>query len=251
MNFKDILKMEIDSISLFSKKTVTPSGAIFYDERLADKYFHNYFLVTNEIKDTSDLIAYELEHKNKGFVIFRFEGVDTSHLEYLKDYKEETYGYYVANIADLHFASPNVCDIEIVDPKSDDAFFQFMYQDSLPFGEGYARGNAKRHQEVLIEHKPHFFYLKLTHEHQIIGHINAYIQGSVAKIDEYYVKEDYQKQGFGTALMSNMIDKLKKQSVKEVYLVTDLEDTAKDLYVRMGYKHVGTFKQYQKMFKND
>ncbi|PKK93544.1 MAG: hypothetical protein CVV61_04160, partial [Tenericutes bacterium HGW-Tenericutes-6] len=83
-----------------------------------------------------------------------------------------------------------------------------------------------------------------------IGHLNVHIQNDRAKIDEFYVKEDYQKQGYGTALMSFMIETLKRKKIEEVYLVTDLADTAKELYVKYGFKLTGTFKEYQKHFDN-
>jgi spore maturation protein CgeE len=92
--------------------------------------------------------------------------------------------------------------------------------------------------------------MKHTHQHQIIGHLNAHVEGDYAKIDDFSIVDSHQKKGFGTALMKAMLDELKKLHVKEVYLVTDLADTAKELYERMGYKQTGIFYHYIKMFKD-
>jgi ribosomal protein S18 acetylase RimI-like enzyme len=123
-----------------------------------------------------------------------------------------------------------------------------MYQEDLPFGTSYAIGNIKRQRDILKEHLKDYFYLGLTHEETYIGHLNAHIQGTRAKIDEFYVIDQYQKQGYGSAMMSFMLKHLENKGVDEVYLVTDLADTAQSLYVKYGFKLMGTFKEYQKSF---
>lgn len=250
MTLKDILRIEMNHIRLFSTGTIKQSGIIFFDERLKDKYYHNYFHITESNWDLNELKAYEIDHKKEGFVNFLFETGDTSFNDFFDGYKKETNAYYQAKIDELSLTPKINPDIKRVDPLHDELFFEFLYQDSMPYGESYAKGNAKRQQEVLSQNLSRYFYMKVTHQHQIIGHLNAHVEGDYAKIDDFSIVDSHQKKGFGTALMKAMLDELKKLHVKEVYLVTDLADTAKELYERMGYKQTGIFYHYIKMFKD-
>lgn len=82
----------------------------------------------------------------------------------------------------------------------------------------------------------------------MVGSSHAFIHDTFAKIDEFYVAEAHQKQGYGSALMSDMVRRLTQVGITDVYLVTDLEDTAQALYRKMGYQFAGSFKQYQKIY---
>ena len=46
-----------------------------------------------------------------------------------------------------------------------------------------------------------------------------------------------------------MINLLKSKGITDVYLVTNMRDTAKELYKRMGYIQKGSYVQYKKEFQ--
>lgn len=245
---QNIVEMEKKYVSLFSEKTFLPSCIVFRDDQQTDKYFHNFLMIHQDGYDINDLMTYEDRKKQDGFVIYRSEDVNLQDVSFLHDYQVETYGYYAGNIDDLTVIPKTTCDIEMVHPNQDPLFFDFMYQEDLQYGKSYAVNNVKRQKEVLINHADHYFYIKAMLNQKVIGHFNAFIDGNIAKVDEFYVQETYQKQGFGTSLMAYMLNELKSRGIEAIYLVTNLEDTAKDLYVKYGFKQVGQFKQYQKIF---
>ncbi len=250
MTLEDIIDMEIKYISLFSRKKKRASGIILYDDKQKDKYAHNLMFLNQQVIEISELKQYEKTQSKQGFVKFRLEHQDRLDFQFLSSYQMSTFGYFSSHINHLHLNANKDADIKIIDPSADDLFFEFMYEEDLPFGVSYAEGNVQRQKEILKAHQKDYFYLGLKYQDTYIGHLNVHIQNDRAKIDEFYVKEDYQKQGYGTALMSFMIETLKRKKIEEVYLVTDLADTAKELYVKYGFKLTGTFKEYQKHFDN-
>lgn len=246
MNLNEIIKTEMCYVSLFSKRIATKSGYVFYDDSQKDKYAHNFMMLLKNPISIDELSEYEQKQKENGFVIYRLE--NQIQMDF-KDYEEENCGYFSASIHELKVLNHKAYDISLLDPN-DDHFFDYMYQEDLEFGKSYAKGNIKRQKEVLQKNSHCFFYIKAIFKEEVVGNLNAFIDGKYAKIDEFYVKEKFQRQGIGSALMSYMINLLKNKGVTDVYLVTNLSDTAKDLYKRMGYIQKGSYVQYKKMFPN-
>ncbi|MBW4258522.1 GNAT family N-acetyltransferase [Methanobacterium sp. YSL] len=246
MTIHDIIQMEQQYVSLYSKPTQTPSGVIYFDAHQTDKYFHNYFHITEPIRELTDIQDYEQHHASYGFVIFRVDhDIETN--DYFKDYDMSHYGYFHAKVTDLKLKETQFKP-ELVNPLDDQPFFDFMHQDDIQFGESYAFGNEKRQKEVLKQHPNTYFFIQIKMNDQVIGHLNAFTHDTFAKIDEFFVLESHQKQGYGSALMSDMVRRLTQMGITDVYLVTDLEDTAQELYRKMGYQFAGSFKQYQKIY---
>ncbi|MFU8786030.1 MAG: GNAT family N-acetyltransferase [Candidatus Izemoplasmataceae bacterium] len=241
-----ILQTEMKYLSIFSNMHPLTCGTIFQDLNQRDKYMHNFLMVHKQIINDDELKDYEKNHRNEGFVIYRFEDHTDKAYDFLNDYQRSTYGYYHQMIDKLTIPKAKAYDVTMMDPKHHNVFFDFMYQEDLEFGVSYATGNIKRQKEVLIKEHKRFFYLTVKDHEKIIGHINAFMDGSYAKIDEFYVLDAYQKQGYGTALMSKMIEHLREKQITEVYLVTNLADTAQKLYERYGFNLVGTYVQHQK-----
>lgn len=246
MNLQDIIQMEINYVSLFSKATETSSGFIFQDDHQTDKYYHNYFHVTLPISNLDDIQSYIQNHEPYGFVVVRIEEpIDSQNL--FDDYEMSHNGYFYAKLMDLNLKETSI-EPTLVNPNDDQSFFDFMYDEDLQFGTSYAIGNVKRQKEVLTQNTNHYFYIQVKEADQVIGHLNGFLAGKLAKIDDFYVKETYQKQGYGSALMLDMVRRLSEKGVTDVYLVTDLAGTAQHLYRKMGFTQVGSFKQYQKIY---
>lgn len=246
MTIQEILNIEMKYLSMFSHKIPCQYGHIFSDPLQYDKYSHNLMMVLNKSISVLDINMYEQKQREYGFVIYRLE--NQIQMDF-KDYEEENCGYFSAPIHELKVLNHQAYDISLLDPN-DDHFFDYMYQEDLEFGKSYAKGNIKRQKEVLQKNSHCFFYIKAIFKEEVVGNLNAFIDGKYAKIDEFYVKEKFQRQGIGSALMSYMINLLKNKGVTDVYLVTNLSDTAKNLYKRMGYIQKGSYVQYKKMFPN-
>lgn len=209
MNIHDMISTEIAYVAQFSTITRTTDYLIAKDELQIDKYFHNFMMIHSDDVSEDALKLYESKQKKEGFVIFRFEEKNSQTFSLLRNYQLETYGYFHAKIDSLHISSAISCSIERVNPYKDDKFFEFLFNEDLPYGEDYARNNVLRQRMVLQEYSNNYFYLKLVLDGEIIGDINACLQSHVAKIDDFNIMEKHQRKGYGSALMRSMIEVLK------------------------------------------
>ena len=250
MNIIQLIETEISYVSQFSVIDRYDTYLIAHDDFQKDKYFHNFMMIFDECINEDELKAYENKQLAEGFVIFRFESMNQRAYPLLENYTLETYGYFHAPIDNLAFSNQVPCQIKVVDPRNDEAFFDFLYQEDIVYGEAYAKSNASRLNQVLTQNQSNFFYMKLEVDQKMIGHVNATVCGAVAKIDEFQIKKSHQRKGYGSALMSAMVQTLKERNIRDVYLVTDMDDTAKDLYVRYGFTHLHSYRQYFKPFKH-
>ena len=61
----------------------------------------------------------------------------------------------------------------------------------------------------------------------------------VAKIEDFDVLPKYQRKGYGSALLKEIICIALEQNARIIYLVTDEDDTAKEMYLKIGFEKVG------------
>ena len=74
---------------------------------------------------------------------------------------------------------------------------------------------------------------------QIIGSCELFINNGVAKIENFIVLPAFQRKGYGTTILKALIDIAISEVSKIIYLVTDEEDTAKEMYKKLGFSKTG------------
>ena len=62
---------------------------------------------------------------------------------------------------------------------------------------------------------------------------------SIAKIEDFDIVEMHQRKGFGSQVLRTLLKSCHEDHIKYAYLVTDHDDTAKDMYLKSGFKLVG------------
>ena len=241
MMYKYLQEMEMAYIKLFSEKLEKPYGAMFEDTNQRDKHMHNILFVTNnritpkEIQDYLDLT------EQFGFSNIRFDMMEIpKHID-KKSFQIVPCGYYVSKLDDIHIKPKRQVTLLKVNPEHDTDFYQFIFDDDKQFGLDYAKNNHVRLKEVLMQNQVDFNFYKLMHEGHMIGHINVFYQDQIAKIDDFYVLEPYQRQGFGLAMFYQLLQEIKQRNILEVYLITSELEEAKFLYQQIGMKHIGTY----------
>lgn len=236
-----IFKHEKIYVNLFSAITELPFGYEAEDISQRDKYYHNYLNISNQNYKDKDISRYINKTKKYGFSIIRLEDGINIKEKLIKDATIDTNGIYSTNINDLQFKIKVDAKTKRVDPSKDKAFFDFLFKEDKNFGQDYALGNTKRQKEVLDTAKDVYGYFMIEVENQVIGTLNYCINNDMAKLDDFVVAEDFQKKGYGSKLMHDVIEYLKTLGINEVYLVTNLSDTAKDLYQKVGFKYVSKY----------
>jgi spore maturation protein CgeE len=251
MKLDKITSHEQFYVSLFSKVRDHIFGYEAEDLKQRDKYYHNYLHLLNDRFTKQDIDYYIDKNLVHGFIMIRAEnGLDIRNFIDSKDIIDQD-AYYGNDIKNIHINKKRNVDVRLVNPETDESFFDSLYKESIAYGKTYAQGNKKRQKEVLSESKDAYFYLKATYNHKIVGMLNACIRGNLAKIDDFVIKEDFQKQGFGSALMFDMIELLKKRGIEYVYLVTDDEDTPKVMYEKWGFQLISTYLVIRKMYNEE
>lgn len=72
------------------------------------------------------------------------------------------------------------------------------------------------------------------HKGEPIGNCELFINGTVAKIEDFDILDAYQRKGFGTSVLKHLVRKAQGQGAEWVYLITDDAETAKEMYVKSG-----------------
>ena len=69
----------------------------------------------------------------------------------------------------------------------------------------------------------------------IIGTIGAELYGDAALLRSLAVNKDYQNKGFGQALYNELISKIKKMNINNIYLLTE---TAEGFFHKLGFQKI-------------
>lgn len=241
MKLNRIIEMEIRYVSMFSQIIKTKFGNITFDDRQSDKYYHNYMHIINRQLLMDDVSKYLISQFERGFANYRIEHqIQLSKLKHILPYSVQMNGYFAQMIDQLVIPVKREITVRKVREDQANHFFEFLFEENKVYGIPYALGNVTRQREVLFSN-PNYCYYEVIEDDQVIGHINVFIDGNDAKIDDFVIKDAYQKKGYGSALMSYVIAELKSQKITGVYLVCDMMDTPKDMYHAWGFEHIGDY----------
>mgnify|MGYP001761324204 FL=1 len=122
---------------------------------------------------------------------------------------------------------------QVTEQNIDDYVYIHNYF-ALPFGEQYAKENAKQIKECFLSDGKNRLIAYLGKKP--VGIVDLIITSHTLEIDGLGVMEQYRHNAIGSSIQSH-VGKLAK--TKPVILVADGEDTAKDMYIKQGYTYLG------------
>lgn len=73
-----------------------------------------------------------------------------------------------------------------------------------------------------------------------VGNCELMMNQKIAKIEDFDIIKMHQRKGFGTHMLKSLLKICYDNQVEQAYLVTDHNDTAKQMYAKCGFKVVGT-----------
>jgi ribosomal protein S18 acetylase RimI-like enzyme len=246
MRRQEAQELSIKSALMFSRIQYLDGCMYLEDPDQRDKHMHNFLLLDQPLKDEHILHSYRDGMAQYGWAQFRVEQPGECHAlsSYLNHHPHvsQTLLYMAAPRASITLPrSSKRLDLRRVDPFHDDAFFEFIYKEDVAFGEVYAHGNWKRMKTVMQIHS-HIEYFTLYDHDMMIGHIGIIYHGHTVEIDEFYILETYQRQGYGTAMMHAIVTRLKEKNIQTVFLEANATDTAQHMYRRWGFNDVGSYR---------
>lgn len=243
-----IIECEIQYTKCFSEFCENKDIIRFRDKQLNDMYYHNYTYLKRAMGENDlqriieDEISLRLSEKSDFCNITSNFDVSSSLLFKLK-YKPEISknGYYSFDIS--HFPRLNVlsgCTIKKVNSQEmvDNILFCDLQHDESTLGKDFCTRRCYRRGKVYVSDKGVNSYV-CYHNGEIIGNCDLFIDKGIAKIEDFAVIPTYQRKGYGSTILKAIIDIAIKENCHTVYLVTDEDDTAKEMYLKIGFNKIG------------
>lgn len=244
--FNLLMDVELEYVRCFSKELKTKEFSRFWDDELDDMYAYN-LTVVQDIEDINNIISNEFKHSRnlgKEFLVVEING-DTSK-EFLLNLKlkpssvDKLYYMSIPTKEYENMLLNEECKIEEVKTKAE---FQEMINlsivDNAPnWGEDFAEERIIRKVKSYKENNGLKVFLSYK-DNTPMGSCELLISNKVAKIEDFGVSEKYQKKGFGTTIIRDMVKRSYESGAEIAYVITDSKDTANDMYKKCGFKKVG------------
>lgn len=72
-----------------------------------------------------------------------------------------------------------------------------------------------------------------------VGNCELMTNDNTAKIEDFDIIEMHQRKGYGSHVLRNLLKICNDQGIDNAYLITDHDDTAKEMYLKCGFELVG------------
>ena len=211
-------------------------------------YYHNYTYIkrlTSEIELKSiiqDEISLRLLEKGNFCNILLDFAVNSSVLSMFEHNPDiSRNGYYSFDLSQFsRLSSLPGCTIKKVINQEmvEDILYCDLQHDEEEIGKDFCTRRCYRRGKVYISDEGVNSYV-CYHNGDIIGNCDLFMFNGIAKIEDFAVIPSYQRKGYGTAILQALIDIAIKENAHTVYLVTDEDDTAKEMYQKIGFKKIG------------
>jgi spore maturation protein CgeE len=244
-----IYNTEVEYIKCFSDCYEDGPIIRFTDSLLGNMYSHNLTYIKYDISDEEfvKILSAEAAHNRnvgKGFVNIQFDFPNRPELlgnGNLEPAEVTSYDYYFFPVE--HYASLKPRE-DCVIKKLDNSLLETALELDLrtngeDLGADFVKRRFERRSMVYLEPGKVDNYICI-HNDEAVGHCDLFINGNVAKIEDFDVAPDKQRQGYGTAILKEMIRFALEDRADTIYLITDHSDTAKDMYEKLGFIKVAS-----------
>ncbi|HSQ87542.1 GNAT family N-acetyltransferase [Romboutsia sp.] len=243
-----ILECEIEYYKCFSKYDENDDIIRFRDNQLPDMYYHNYTYIKKAMEEKKLLSIIENEIslrllESSHFCNIILNSVVNDSLLSILEYKPQLSitGYYSFNISNFsNLNNLDSCTIKKVINQEmvEDILFCDLEHDEKKLGKDFCTRRCYRRGKVYTSDKGVDSYV-CYHNGNIIGSCDLFIHNGVAKIEDFAVRPKYQRKGYGTSILKALIGTSIKENCHTIYLVTDEDDTPKEMYEKIGFHKVG------------
>lgn len=243
-----IMGCELEYTKCFSEFYEKENIIRFRDKELKDMYHHNYTYIKKamgeaELKDIlEDEISLRLTEGSNFCNVFLSPDINSWLLTKL-EYKPSvsTSGYYSFDISCLsRLKARQDCVIKKVENQAmiDDILFCDLQHDEKSLGMDFCRRRCYRRGKVYLSDKGVNSYVCYQGSERI-GTCDLFIHEGIAKIEDFGVIPKHQHKGYGTTILKALIETAIKEKCHTIYLVTNEDDTAKEMYLKNGFKKIG------------
>ncbi len=245
---KHIKAAELNYIKEFSTSVENNEMILFSDDNLPGMDHHNFCYVKENLSKEAleHTINNEIKRRyanqlSSAFFISDFE-IDKTLFEtlpYEVSYYTFDYLYRSTDQMDkLKVRSDFLVKPALSKDILDDGILIDIEANKRHMGD-FAEKRIKRKAEIYSDPTLKTNLFVGYHNQVCIGNCELFIDKDIAKLEDFDIVQSYQKQGFGTSFLSYLLT-IAHQKVNTLYLVTDAEDTAKEMYYKCGFEKAGS-----------
>lgn len=244
-----IKKTELEYIKEFTTNTENDEVILFTDTRLPGMDHHNFTYIKEGIKKE------KLKETVNKDIKRRYEGKHSSAF-FISDFKidEELFKDlpYEVTYHSFDYMYVNTSEYENLNSRSDFSVKAADSEEVLSDGVNidivankkymgdFAAIRIKRKAEIYTDKELKTNLYVGYHDDVCIGNCELFITDKIAKLEDFDIAEPYQKKGFGTSFLKHLLSLTHDSNVETLYIVTDSDDTAKDMYTKCNFKKIGT-----------
>lgn len=242
-----ILETEIAYTKLFSQSSEDDTLIRFWDDDIPDMYVHNYIFVKQDTVRLADILKEEItlrQSQQKDFLRVEMSfDFDHAVLDALPVRPVVTLYDYMAIQTDRYRSIHGNEQGRVVCAEHEDILADGIAVDVLAneaeMGLDFAVRRMHR-KSMVYQARDLPLDLYVCYDHmQAVGKCEMMLHHNIAKIEEFDILPDYQRQGFGSTVIRELLKKASEQKIEQAYLQTDSSDTAKYMYAKCGFEKVG------------
>jgi spore maturation protein CgeE len=242
-----MIETELEYLKCFSDFTEDENGIRFSDESIPDMYSHNLTYLKQSISGDlySDFFEREIwESKSKGKNFLNLQCDDTiQKVDYWIEQQNcevTVYAYFQLQMEHLDgLVAREDCSIKKLNNEQLDQALEFdLRVNGEGMGESFIKRRFERRSQVYLTNEWIDSYL-CYFDGKLVGHCDLYINNDVAKIEDLDVAPEMQYKGFGTTILKEMASIARTRGAQIIYLITDDDDTAKEMYKKCAMIKVG------------
>lgn len=243
-----ILNCELEYYKCFSETVEYARVIRFSDKKLKDMYYHNFTYINdvppfeklNELVDEESLYNRNI---GRGFCNIllnsEYENMKSFHVENSPEISINGYYTFDSSKLDLIVVNSDVTVEKVCDKAMlEEVLYCYLQADENRLGRDFCQRRCYRRGEVYIAEGGVDTYICYLNG-KPVGNCDLFIHDKVAKIEDFEVIPQYRRRGFGTAILKHLIKVSLDKSCDIVFLVTDEEDTAKEMYQKLYFSKVG------------
>lgn len=247
--FSKLINCEIDYIKNFTNNQETKETIKFYDNKLRDMYTHNFILIKEDVCEDKfkEIVSKELENRQsqkEDFLRIEFnfpiENDLIQKLPLVPQVSKYDFMYISSEVSNCLYGNKD-CVVKKAETEEilKDGIKVDVLANQSNMGYEFANKRIYRKADVYNQRNSNLGLYVCYHDKVPIGNCELMLNNDLAKIEDFDILENFQRKGFGTSVLKYLIEEAREYGVKFLYLITDSEDTAKEMYKKCGFKKIG------------
>ncbi len=219
----------------------------FKDDEISDMYSHNFTLIRSELSEEDLKLFIENEKTRRrqeghDFLLIKFEyKVAEEHLPKADKVRFSDIEYYRLSPAAVDRMKERE-DIEVI------KLSELLLEDARELDEicaesgealDFTRRRFDRRSKVYLKEGGPDNYLALLNW-EAVGSCDYYSDGRNCMLEDFIVDPAYRGQGIGTSLLKTLAKLAFAKGNDFVFLSTDGNETAREMYIKLGFEKIWT-----------